>query len=65
MLQYLNENKYDGLFNDECSCKKDDLFPCGECFENCKPGYLCNGDDEYDYYIKAEKESVDSVVEKY
>lgn len=31
---------FDGLFNDwgECSCDLADLFPCGECHEDCEMG---------------------------
>lgn len=41
ILTYCNENGYDGLCHGEleCGCAKDDLFPCGEAFEDCEFGY--------------------------
>jgi len=37
--KWLDDNSYDGLFHDDCGCSKDDLFPCGSCFDQCEPGY--------------------------
>ena len=37
--KYLEEYGYDGLYGDECGCLKDDLSPCCEFMEDCKPGY--------------------------
>ncbi len=37
--EYLKANGYDGLYTDDCGCWLTDLFPCGENFEDCKPGY--------------------------
>jgi len=37
--QYLIANGYDGLYNEDCGCVVDDLIPCGDCFDNCIPGY--------------------------
>jgi hypothetical protein len=35
---------YDGLyFEAECSCRIDDLAPCGENFGDCKPGVRVAG----------------------
>jgi len=66
LIKYLIEHEYDGLFSDgDCSCRNDDLIPCGGDCEDCKPGYLHLGDDDYDFYIKSERESIDSVKEKY
>ena len=67
VMEYLEKNDYDGLYSEcgECACKKDDLFPCGNVDEDCKPGYLYLGDDDYDFLIKPERESIDSVKEKY
>lgn len=53
--KYLIDNGYDGLFNDgfaECACLVDDLFPCGELYGKCTPGYKvpCNC-GEHDYHI--------------
>ena len=41
--KYLEDNKYDGLFNveNECSCLLNDLMPCGECDAGyCKAGVI-------------------------
>jgi hypothetical protein len=35
---YLVQHGYDGLYAEDCGCFLSDLFPCGECFENCRPG---------------------------
>jgi hypothetical protein len=39
--KYLDENGYDGLYNEEfdCGCIKDDLVPCDDMGKNCSPGY--------------------------
>ena len=65
--KFLEENGYDGLYDEsgECGCKKDDLIPCGDYCGDCKPGYIYLGDDEYDFYIRSEQQSIDSVKEKY
>ena len=64
---YLEKNYFDGLYDDtgECACKKDDLIPCGDYCGDCTPGYIHLGDDDYDFYIRSERESIDSVKEKY
>lgn len=56
-LLYLEANGFDGLRNDECGCKLDDLFPCDYAgTERCKPGYLVkDGTGEWDFLIVAEK----------
>lgn len=57
--KYLEDNGYDGLFSEyECGCLNDDLILCQDDCLNCKPGYRCVGDDDYDYYVKAEKENI-------
>jgi hypothetical protein len=38
--QYLRRFGYDGLFSDDCGCRHDDLFPCGNVSEHCEAGYL-------------------------
>ncbi len=39
--QYLIDNDYDGLCNDdlECGCEIADLAPCCSDFSECAPGY--------------------------
>lgn len=46
--KYLEENGYDGLGGDMCSCEKDDLMPCDNPQPTCFAGYftLCPGGDE-------------------
>ena len=59
--QWLTVNGYDGLYDDmsECVCEIGDLVPCGDYFGSCKPGYKHPGDNEYDFYIRAEKPKED------
>ncbi len=45
ILQYLEDHNCDGLCNDDCGCKKDDLAPCGDMPADCVPGYYRRGDD--------------------
>lgn len=48
---YIESNSYEGLYCDDCSCEKDDLFPCGENnVSMCEPGYKfpCPGEDNCD-----------------
>jgi len=37
--EYLEDEEYDGLSCDECSCFVDDLMLCSDGFENCEAGY--------------------------
>ncbi len=41
LKEYLSQNGFEGIVNIfcECSCELDDLFPCGEDFSDCSPGY--------------------------
>ena len=63
--KYLEEYGYDGLYSDECGCKKDDLGPCGLCdeFLGCKAGYInkcnpetCSADGDCEWHIGQVKE---------
>lgn len=47
---HLTENEFDGLFNEDCgcACQLSDLFPCGECFDCCEPGYKTECDGPYE-----------------
>ena len=71
ITKFLDSNGYDGLYDGlyddtgECSCKKDDLIACGDYCGNCRPGFMHLDNDEYDFYIKSEQESIDSVKGKY
>ena len=38
LIEWLNQNGYDGLYGDECGCFIDDLIPCGDAFMNCRAG---------------------------
>ena len=62
--EYLEKNGYDGLYNadGQCACKRDVLFPCGEDFGECSPGYrgACNGscdDPPCDFHIYGDKDA--------
>lgn len=52
---WLRRRGFDGLyFPGECACKVDDLYPCGERQDGCKPGVLkpCPSDcGEHDWHI--------------
>ncbi|HEC65954.1 MAG TPA: hypothetical protein ENI23_11735 [bacterium] len=40
LKKWLEENGYDGLYSDECTCTNDDLISCElSFFDDCKPGY--------------------------
>ena len=39
VAEYLAANGYGGLHYDECGCFDDDLFPCGECSDQCEAAY--------------------------
>lgn len=49
MAQWLTDNGYDGLVNEDlsCACKASDLRPCGEAMGTCMPGHevACKPDD--------------------
>ena len=60
--EYLEKNGYDGLYNENgaCGCLTDNLNPCGEPFDECKPGYrgACTGlecDGDCDWHIYGDK----------
>lgn len=37
---YLEQNGYDGLCNENCGCGLGDFMPCEDCdIKNCKPAY--------------------------
>lgn len=61
--KWLKENKCDGLWNpdDDCACKLDDLMPCFEPWDSCKPGYLREptpeeAEEGFTFFIGPEKE---------
>lgn len=62
LVQWLDENGFDGLASDECSCKATDLAPCGNIGPDCQAGYLiscpgsnkCDGSD-CDFHISPER----------
>ena len=55
---YLRENKFDGLYVDDCACNIDDLFPCGGdgSILDCEPGYRSEFESsEFDFVIGPKK----------
>ena len=65
VAEWLGKNGYDGLFvPGECACKNDELFPCGETYANCEPGYLKTATNcpEHDWHI-GPKDSEDTCSE--
>ncbi len=56
MRKWLNENGFDGLFNDECACLRKDLMPCDCPGTNCQPGYKIPCDcDCHEFHITRKK----------
>ena len=62
VIEYLENNGYDGLYADDCGCPIDDLF-LYECGTDCQPGYktacdpdTCTLDGDCDFHIGPEKE---------
>jgi hypothetical protein len=55
--EYLLNNGYDGLCNDDCGCCLDDLMPCEGDIGSCEPGYKkpCNCDDGCDFHMSKKK----------
>ncbi len=56
--QYLRQNGYDGLYNEngECACKTDGLVPCEQIGDDCCAGYLAPCDcGDHDWHIQEEK----------
>jgi hypothetical protein len=53
--EYLSARGYDGLVSDdcECGCLAEDLAPCGDIDESCKPAY--NHGTKEDFLMKEEK----------
>ena len=48
---WLTRRGFDGLYSPgECACLVDDLYPCGERGEGCRPGYKgdCTDDCEHE-----------------
>lgn len=41
ILDFLNKNNYDGLFNPDinCGCGIDDFIPCDITIDECQPAY--------------------------
>ena len=49
VAEFLKRNGFDGLWNDECACEIDDLFPCaGHLSSRCRPGYRRETPDDPD-----------------
>mgnify|MGYP001441099936 CR=1 FL=1 len=67
--KYLEENKFDGLFNHDggCACSLAELFICDFVGTKCTPGYFqpLEPGSEHDYFIgpnKHEKETIRDVA---
>lgn len=63
VVQFLNDNKFDGLVNNscECACDKTDLAPCGQPnMSNCEAAYKTDKApfgvmDDSDFYYTTTK----------
>ena len=42
VIEWLKTNGYDGLACEDCGCFLDDLMPCENNVQGCKPGYNPN-----------------------
>lgn len=52
VIEYLKANSFDGLFKpEECACKLNDLMPCDSPCDQCEPGYVLPGNEDYDWRI--------------
>jgi len=40
VAEYLEKNGYDGLYNDDCGCRLEDLGACGDMSSSCIAGWL-------------------------
>lgn len=50
--RFLLENKYDGLFNDDCACENAHLFPCSQVDVSCEAGFKVPCDcGDHDFHI--------------
>jgi len=48
---WLMENKYDGLCNEDCGCKCSDFMPCDTPKIDCEPAYISKENDGYHNYL--------------
>lgn len=62
LTAWLIKYEYDGLCCEDCGCELSDLFPCGEDFSGCEPGYKrpcipeeCEADGDCEFHIGTEK----------
>ena len=56
--RFLEENGFDGLYTDECGCKKDNLFPCdSDGAKYCVPGYQgpCHCGEDHGFHVGPKK----------
>ena len=62
--QWLKDNGYDGLYNEDCGCEIDDLAPCCiDCIAECEAGYKvpcpgpedCSADGDCYWHISGTK----------
>ena len=59
IFRFLLDNRFDGLYNEDCGCCLENLHPCDENFSECMPGYKHysnQGTEEEDWYINGEEE---------
>ncbi len=61
--EWLEENGYDGLYNEGCGCQLNDLMPCSEYYHDCQAGWKvpcpgpedCPADGDCDWHISSAK----------
>lgn len=46
VYSYLINNKYDGLFCEDCGCQVNDLMPCNNVIDHCEAGHKVPCDPE-------------------
>lgn len=63
--EYLRQNSFDGLCNDECGCQLAQLMPCDAPQETCEPGFkIGNRDNPSDWEIVPARIAAKTVGEK-
>ena len=51
--QWLKDNGYDGLYNDDdCGCTLDDFVPCGHLDSECRAGHVVKDDGTFKFVGK-------------